>query len=160
MHSDSRASLSQVAHDASKESAAGELSEGALTPYGICCALAVKRGFQANRSDAPDAHRAGLAILQESSALERVLITWLGSMGSYIIAATPHDATVWVVDLLLRLGYSTSATHPRVLTNNRISAAGCRRRRREPVRVACGARSAQLIRRDDRTRDTLHAGRA
>ena len=36
-----------------------------LTPHGICCALATRRGFQVNRSDAPDAHRAGLSVLQD-----------------------------------------------------------------------------------------------
>ena len=38
---------------------AGE-SDGALSPYGLCCALAAKKGFRQSRSGAPDPHRAGL----------------------------------------------------------------------------------------------------
>ena len=43
---------------------AGE-SDGALSPYGLCCALAAKKGFRQSRSGAPDPHRAGLLMIRD-----------------------------------------------------------------------------------------------
>ena len=57
---------------------AQEASEagGEISPHGICCALAERRGFQISRNGAPDAHRAGLAILQDVVDGAILLYVW------------------------------------------------------------------------------------